>query len=256
MSGHLAIGAGSVEGVTNFDTPGLLHARVVTGQPFSGNRISEHSQTLADGTHIQQKREISREYRDSEGRTRSERKLFNGPGVAVDASREAPRLVQIFDPVAGYSYMLDTQKLIAHREALPLQENQSRSSRLASGTMATTTLGKTVVRSPLRNRLKKESLGTEMIDGVLATGMRVTITTPEGEEGNDRPLTRTCEHWQSEEMVLTLLSKCSDPRTGETIIRFDHMDRMEPDPVLFQVPPEYTVVDEQGRSRSGLGSHN
>lgn len=244
-SGRLTLRSASVEGVTNFDTPSLLREKVAAGQPYSANRVLEHSQVFADGTHIKQKRNTSREYRDSEGRIRTERKRFDGPRVPVQARREAPLLVQIFDPIAGCSFTLDTQKLIAHRVPLP-EENDLRPPRLASGSMATSTLSKGSVRGPLRNRITKESLGTEMIEGVLATGTRITNTTPKGEVGNDRPLIRTCEHWQSEDMALMLLTKCSDPRTGETTMRLDHMDRTEPDPVLFQVPPEYTIVDEHG----------
>jgi hypothetical protein len=47
-------------------------------------------------------------------------------------------------------------------------------------------------------------------------------------------------------MELTLLSKCMDLRTGETTMRLDNFDRAEPDPVLFQVPPEYKIVDDRG----------
>jgi hypothetical protein len=100
--------------------------------------------------------------------------------------------------------------------------------------------------------MKEETLGTEMMDGVLAQGTRITVTTPTGAEGNDRPLVRTCEHWRSEEMDLTLLSKCTDPRTGKTTMRLDNFDRIEPDPVLFQVPPEYTVVDDHGSFAVGF----
>lgn len=224
----------------------------MTGQPYSASRVLEHSQILADGTHIKQKHNPAREFRDSEGRVRTERKLFNGPRVPVEARHEAPLLVQIFDPIAGYSFTLDPQKLIAHRVPLP-EENDLRPPRLASGSRATATLSKGSVRGPLRNRITKESLGTEMIEGVLATGTRITNTTPKGEVGNDRPLVRTCEHWRSEEMALMLLTKCSDPRTGETTMRLDHMDRTEPDPVLFQVPPEYSVVDDEDRFSIGFG---
>jgi hypothetical protein len=48
----LTLRSGSVEGVTNFDTPSLLREKVVAGQPYSANRVLEHSQVLADGTHI------------------------------------------------------------------------------------------------------------------------------------------------------------------------------------------------------------
>ena len=78
-SGRLTIANGSVSAATNFGAPRLLHDRAVVGQPYSADRVTEHIQTLTDGTHIDQKHEMSREYRDSEGRVRTERQLFNGP---------------------------------------------------------------------------------------------------------------------------------------------------------------------------------
>ena len=197
---------------------------------------------------------MSREYRDSEGRMRTERKLFNGPRAPAIEKDQLPNLVQIIDPVAGYSYTLDPRKLIAHRMALPAQESGLRPARPGSGTMAPQTSSKAVgQRSFVRHRIKQEPLGTEIIDGVPAQRTRTTMTTPLGAEGNERPLTRTCENWRSEEMDLTLLSKCSDLRTGETTMRLDNFDRTEPDPVLFQLPPEYTIVDDRERFSIGLG---
>jgi hypothetical protein len=181
--------------------------------------------------------------------------LFNGPRVPAVEKDHLPNLVQILDPVAGYSYTLDARKLIAHRVALPSPPNDARFARTGSGTIAPQTSSRAVgQRSFLPHTIKQEPLGTEMIDGVLAEGTRTTVTTPTGAEGNDRPLTRTCEHWRSEEMDLTLLSECSDLRTGETTMRLDHFDRTEPDPLLFQVPPDYTIVDDHGLFSIGFGS--
>ncbi len=245
-SGRLTIANGTVSSVTSFDAPRLLHERTVAGQPYSANRVTEHTQTLTDGTHIDQKHEILREFRDSEGRTRTERKFYGLAGP-VGTKDELPNLVQIFDPVAGYSYTLDPHRLIAHRVALSSPASYLRPLQPGSGTMPPQTSSKAVgQRSFLRHRIEKETLGTEMIDGVLTEGTRITVTTPTGVEGNDRPLTRTCEHWRSEEMDLTLLSKCSDPRTGKTTMRLDNFNRIEPDPLLFQVPSDYTVVDDHG----------
>jgi len=103
-----------------------------------------------------------------------------------------------------------------------------------------------------QRQIKRETLGTEMIDGIQAEGTRVTMTTPAGVEGNDRPLTRVCEHWQSVELKIVMLSKCSDPRTGNTTLRVQSLDRTEPDPALFQIPADYTMVEETGRLRYGL----
>jgi len=252
-SGRLTIANGTVSAVATFDTPRLLHERIVAGHPYSADRVIEHTQTLIDGTHIDQKHETAREYRDSEGRIRTEQKLFKGPRAPAIAKDELPTLVQIFDPVAGYSYTLDPRKLIAHRVALPPQSSEWRPVPLGSAALPPQTSSKTVgQRSFLQRKIKKDSLGTELIDGVLAEGTRIAVTTPTGAEGNDRPLTRTCEHWRSEEMDLMLLSKCTDPRTGKTTMRLDNFDPTEPDPVLFQVPPEYTVVDDHGSFAVGF----
>jgi hypothetical protein len=77
-------------------------------------------------------------------------------------------------------------------------------------------------------------------------GPRITMTTPTGAEGNDRPLVRVCDQWRSEQLRITLLSKCSDPRSGKSVVRMQHIDRAEPDPLLFQVPPDYTIDEETG----------
>jgi hypothetical protein len=69
------------------------------------------------------------------------------------------------------------------------------------------------------------------------------VTTTAGAEGNDRPLSKVCEHWQSTELLITILSRCSDPRTGSS-------------PLLFQVSPDYEIVDQEGPFVMGFKSSN
>jgi len=65
--------------------------------------------------------------------------------------------------------------------------------------------------------------------------------------GNDKPITHVCETWPATELKVLLLSKCSDPRSGASSMRLKNLNRMEPDAILFEVPPEYTIVDDKGR---------
>jgi hypothetical protein len=232
--------------------PGMLEeigGELVTGQPFSGEQVLEHRQTLANGTHIDQKREAQLMYRDSEGRRRTERVMFSGMGSQTASKQPGFRLIHIYDPVAGYSYTLDTEKHIAHRFAVP-PASEHRPPIRTAGVVAPLPLQGSAprLRPPaLQNReMKRELLGSSVIEGVTVEGSRVTITTPTGVVGNDRPMARICEHWRSEELRLTMLSKCSDPRTGNSVIRVKNLERAEPDPLLFEVPPDYTVVDEEG----------
>ena len=86
--------------------------------------------------------------------------------------------------------------------------------------------------------LKRESLGTQVIEGVTAEGTRVTRTIPAGTIGNEKPLVITAETWRSAELQIVVLSKRSDPRFGETVYKLTDIRRGEPDPSLFQVPKD------------------
>jgi hypothetical protein len=82
---------------------------VVKGKPYSARSITESTQTLADGNRITQRNEPV-VYRDSEGRTRREQTLNEiGPFHAG-----APvTMINIYDPVAGKSYVLDPNERTA-----------------------------------------------------------------------------------------------------------------------------------------------
>ena len=55
------------------------------------------------------------------------------------------------------------------------------------------------------------------------------------------------ETWDSPELKLRVMSKRSDPRSGENTTQILDINRAEPDPSLFTIPAGYTVVDETGR---------
>ena len=61
--------------------------------------------------------------------------------------------------------------------------------------------------------------------------------------GNDRPIQTADETWVSKELSLTLLEKYSDPRFGDSVTRVTSLNRSEPDPALFQVPPDYILQE-------------
>lgn len=91
--------------------------------------------------------------------------------------------------------------------------------------------------------VNKESLGTQMIEGVMAEGTRVTFTIPAGKIGNAAPIVTVNERWYSPELQAVVMSKNSDPRSGETTYRLININRSEPDPSLFQVPSDYTIKE-------------
>jgi hypothetical protein len=176
-------------------------------------------------------------------------------------------MIEILDPVAGLEYILDTENHMAHRHRYTVQpETASRTlpassrgsaigaarNRTAGSTgatvlgglrEATTTVG---VVPALQMQDTPESLGTQLIEGVLAEGTRRTFTYPSGSVGNDRPFSATQEIWTSPELKIMVLSKNDDPRSGESVTRLINISRSEPDAALFQPPPDFQVVDDTG----------
>ncbi len=96
-----------------------------------------------------------------------------------------------------------------------------------------------------------ENLGTQTINGVTATGTRITHTIPAGAEGNSLPIQIVRETWISDELKVPVLIKHSDPRTGTTTTQLTNIVRAEPDATLFTAPAGYTV--QQGGPGPGRG---
>ncbi len=81
------------------------------------------------------------------------------------------------------------------------------------------------------------------IEGVAVEGRKTTTVIPAGQVGNEQPITITSEEWRSPELNLLVLTKHSDPRTGESSYRLQNIIRAEPDRSLFMVPPDYTIKE-------------
>jgi hypothetical protein len=231
----------------------------ITGQPYSGEEVNENVKVLSDGTRITQQNMTRKVWRDSAGRTRTERTLGMGPNAAA-----FPTVAEITDPVGGYKYTLDPEKKIVHRQVLPTPRSPSglvygevshpMPAVVAGGSGAGTASGVRVALPAgapagpaMQPRFSRESLGSQNIEGVMAEGNRTTTTYPVGMMGNDREFSAVSEVWVSPELKVTILSKNNDPRNGESTLRLKNLSRTQPDPLLFTVPPDYTVVDETGR---------
>jgi len=202
----------------------------VTGAPYSGTQVTQSQQTLADGNQIS-RQEQSKVYRDSQGRVRIEHTM-NGPGAAGTTPHT---VISIFDPVAGYSYMLNPATMTAVKRPLPPPKSAG-----SNG-------GPNSPRHPRGPEIsgaqvQTENLGTQMVNGVSATGTRNTETIPAGAIGNQQPLAIVRETWVSTELKVPVQIKSSDPRFGNMTMQLTNIAQAEPDPSLFQVPSTYTVT--------------
>jgi hypothetical protein len=102
-----------------------------------------------------------------------------------------------------------------------------------------------VLHSRITSPGKTEALGKQMIEGVNADGTRFSTTLETGAVGNDRPIQMVNERWYSSELQTVLMTKHSDPRTGEEIFRLTNISRTEPGSDLFQVPANYQLQERK-----------
>jgi hypothetical protein len=222
---------------------GMHGGKVVTGVPFSAVAVSESTQTLSDGNQIRRKTQTSL-FRDSQGRFRKEVTLSGfGP---MAASGQPKSFVVINDPVARASFVLHPDSKTA--ETMGEHGMKGR----GQGEMRDAIKGKIGARQQelmAEGNLKKEDLGTQTVAGVLAQGTRVTRTIPKGQIGNAMPISIVRESWYSNDLQTVVMSKRSDPRSGETTYTLTNIQRSEPNAALFSVPSDYTV--KQG----GPGRH-
>lgn len=103
---------------------------------------------------------------------------------------------------------------------------------------------------PQRAQITRESLGTQTVAGLEATGSRITQIIPAGQEGNDMPLKVVHETWSDAKNHSTLMAIDDDPRTGHHIWEVESLTVGPPDPALFVPPANYKVWDETSRPQT------
>lgn len=219
------------------DSRSPLMVRSFSGCPFSAKVEITHTQTLGDGSHIvtEAKALIAR---DSTGRVRYESTTIK------DTDQEASgqlTLIEIYDPMAGFSYFILPFRNAAWRTRLnvpaPTVDDLPRRFSTNDAVVSSTA-------TDPREKFVVEDLGSRQMLGVLATGTKSTRTIPAGVEGNDRELTVTNESWISTKLGFILLRETSDPRSKDIEMRVTSLQQSEPDPTLFQVPVGYTIIDQ------------
>jgi hypothetical protein len=82
------------------------------------------------------------------------------------------------------------------------------------------------------------TLGAKEFDGVRADGKRSVRTIAAGEIGNRNPIEIVTETWFAPDLQVTVLTRTSDPRAGETTYRLANIRRGEPPAELFRAPAE------------------
>jgi hypothetical protein len=255
---------------------GMLLNAAVKGAPYAADEVTQFTQTLGDGTHIQREDKVA-VYRDGQGRVR----------------RETPTAITIMDPVASVSYNLNpktmtgrkmTVSIVSHvdgskvtmdvtvnsegplsaeqkarisearsmlvvtgaadakaKAELQAAELQAAAQLKAGGVLGSVTSSGTA-QVIYKTRTAGEPIGQQMVEGVLCDGTRSVETIAAGAIGNDKPIQTVSERWYSPELKTTVRTVRTDPRTGDETFRLTNIRRGEPDPALFQVPAGYQIL--------------
>ncbi len=225
--------------------------RVVKGAPYTADMATETTRALPDGNRIHQT-VTSRFYRDSEGRTRREQSLNGLRGISSDASQR--QLVVINDPVAGVNYSLDPASRTGTKMAVREMAGQAHMRQLAPGQRGAgdqATAAPRMAGSRHNQNVKTEALGRQTIEGVQADGTRATVTIPAGQMGNEQPMQIVTETWYSADLQTVVLSKRTDPFSGETVTRLTNISRSEPLHSLFEAPSDFKITERAGRGPQG-----
>jgi hypothetical protein len=235
-----------------------FETKVIKGAPFSADTVTEFTQILGNGQRIYRKNTAFM-CRDSEGRTRREQGI-NVIG-AYAASQPERKTIMINDPVAGVMYILNPDEHTAVKAQIHVSlvsdekgmirvtvDGATGGGRGYFSRNATAETGKetqivTTAKAEFGSNTRKESLGTQVIEGVQAEGTRIVETIPAGAIGNDTPIEIISETWVSPELGVIVKSIHSDPRSGDNVYRLTNIRRTEPDPSLFQIPPNYTIKE-------------
>jgi hypothetical protein len=222
---------------------GAFEARTTVGRPYSGEAVTEFVQSLADGNRIA-RRTVTRVYRDADGRVRREH-------LTADGQVEA---VTVVDPVARTSMTLEPRERVAYGKSDEVRFRRTESRRAmvtgeggappppppapigAPGAIAR----KLESGGASREQTTREDLGQRTLDGLSVRGTRTTTVIHAGAIGNDQPIRIVSEEWFSPDLELLVLTKHSDPRSGETTYTLSNIVRAEPDRSLFEVPADYT----------------
>lgn len=241
------VGASGRSGVVVVETIGGMRADNFTqtgntGLPFSADVEEENDKLLADGNRIHYEVH-GKIFRDSEGRMRTETEapVFN--------SGSKPFVhINITDLVEGRIIFLDTEHKIATVTLLGRP----------TGKAALTTPKDPADQHPkvqpvptVQGHLlppptpdpAPEDLGTSQIEGFTVQGTRSTHIMTAGMIGNDRPIATTTERWFSIEFKMDLVNITENPEAGKHVRKLANIHAGEPDPLLFQIPPDFKVKE-------------
>lgn len=246
----------------------------VAGAPYQAEEVTRSVQKLYDGTVITHETR-STIARDGDGRVRQDMYMVHSVQLDGRQLNRTSQSTTVGDPIT-HSMLFwtgDTLKTAMRMQLPALPTTAVPKADIAgmpgigsppvprgvqmlkedAAPMRTVNLGANGRGTTSKNQVSIENLGQQSIEGVLATGKRVTTTIPTGEIGNDRPIVVVHEEWRSPDLKILVKTFDSDPRSGEQTMELHNIVRAAPDAALFQPPAGFKIQD-MGDMLKALGS--
>ncbi|WP_263385698.1 hypothetical protein [Granulicella arctica] len=207
---------------------GSFKMRAITGEPYSLTAKTTTSKKFTDGTwHTTQYEE--RRMRDSEGRERS--KLLDASGRPIS--------VRLTDPVAQTIINLQpfVKSAIITHIPLPSPDQQARAEEFRAKAAA--------YRAQHPPSPDTENpLPPQTIAGVQTEGKRrFNVLSAKMSDGQEVSVVE--ETWTAPDLRIPLAQTSDDPRGEKISITVTEWQRAEPASALFQVPPNYKLIEQK-----------
>ncbi len=190
--------------------------------------------------------------RDSQGRVRIEFsggtfKVMEGEGAGSEAVQ---RTIRICDPVGKKTIMLDTLNKTA---TVHSQLRATPHPGIVPQVSRPLAYCKTFASLQSAGNLQREDLGHQMIDGVDAQGVRTTRPFPAMGNSEANNSTLVTEDWCADELGVMILRIQQTGQIGQKReTKLANIVLGEPDATLFQIPPDYRVVEAVHEQRDPI----
>jgi hypothetical protein len=228
---------------------GFGNIGIVANNPFQAEVVTTHPESSSLGSRL--------EYvaRDNQGRIRTDRtagkyKHDTGPEAGTEAEE---RMIMICDPIAQTLTRIDTlNKTATIIHSRPSAPSTSRLQPAHARTFCSS-------RLLIGLHLGGEDLGVKTIEGVEAHGEQFTMPMLATSTGGESTSNSTNERWCSDDLSAVVLTVTTNSKAGTKFtVEMQKIERIEPDPSLFQIPPDYAVTESVapplGRRSSSVSS--
>ena len=99
------------------------------------------------------------------------------------------------------------------------------------------------VTSNENKTVTREKKTKQTYEGLTVDTDRTVETIAAGSIGNNKAIESVYERYYSPELKMNVYVRRSDPRNGESLYRMTDIARTDPNPNIFKVPSNYTMID-------------